>query len=81
MDRPRERGTPGQVEPPAPRPRRAWLRSGTLALAAFYAALALGVAAKGPMGLVPALIVVAWLLTEKGVPGLPARHGHDGGRD
>jgi 4-amino-4-deoxy-L-arabinose transferase-like glycosyltransferase len=43
---------------------------GPHALAAFYAAVALGVAAKGPMGLLPVLVVVAWLLTEEGVRGL-----------
>jgi 4-amino-4-deoxy-L-arabinose transferase-like glycosyltransferase len=43
---------------------------GRLALAGFYAALALGGAAKGPMGLLPALVVVVWLLTEEGVRGL-----------
>jgi 4-amino-4-deoxy-L-arabinose transferase-like glycosyltransferase len=40
------------------------------ALVAFYVAVALGVAAKGPMGLLPVLVVVAWLLTEDGVRGL-----------
>jgi 4-amino-4-deoxy-L-arabinose transferase-like glycosyltransferase len=43
---------------------------GTRALAAFYATLALGVAAKGPMGLLPLLVVVVWILTEHGVRGL-----------
>jgi 4-amino-4-deoxy-L-arabinose transferase-like glycosyltransferase len=43
---------------------------GTRALAAFYVALALGVAAKGPMGLLPVPVVVAWLLSQEGVRGL-----------
>jgi 4-amino-4-deoxy-L-arabinose transferase-like glycosyltransferase len=47
------------TEPPQPR-----------ALALFYTALALGVAAKGPMGLLPLLVVVVWLLSEKGAGGL-----------
>jgi 4-amino-4-deoxy-L-arabinose transferase-like glycosyltransferase len=37
---------------------------------AFYAALALGVAAKGPMGLLPLLVIVVWLLTGEGLRGL-----------
>ena len=45
-------------------------QSHTRALATFYAAVALGVAAKGPMGLLPVLVVVVWLLTEYGVRGL-----------
>jgi 4-amino-4-deoxy-L-arabinose transferase-like glycosyltransferase len=40
------------------------------ALVSFYVAVALGVAAKGPMGLLPVLVVVVWLLTEDGVRGL-----------
>ena len=40
------------------------------ALPAFYVALALGVAAGGPMGLLPLLVVVVWLQTGKGVLGL-----------
>ena len=43
---------------------------GTRALVAFYACVALGVFAKGPMGIVPLLIAVAWLLTEDGWRGL-----------
>jgi 4-amino-4-deoxy-L-arabinose transferase-like glycosyltransferase len=43
---------------------------GRRALVAFYAAVALGVAAKGPMGLLPLLVVVVWVLTEHGVRGL-----------
>jgi 4-amino-4-deoxy-L-arabinose transferase-like glycosyltransferase len=43
---------------------------GTRALAAFYAAVALGIAAKGPMGLLPVVVAVVWLLTEEGVRGL-----------
>jgi 4-amino-4-deoxy-L-arabinose transferase-like glycosyltransferase len=43
---------------------------GTWALVAFYAFLALGGFAKGPMGLLPLLVVVAWLLTEEGWRGL-----------
>ena len=39
-------------------------------LAAFYAAIAVGVTAKGPMGLLPLLVVVVWLLTGQGVRGL-----------
>jgi 4-amino-4-deoxy-L-arabinose transferase-like glycosyltransferase len=39
-------------------------------LMVFYVALALGVAAKGPMGFLPLLVVVLWLLTEEGVRGL-----------
>jgi 4-amino-4-deoxy-L-arabinose transferase-like glycosyltransferase len=46
-------------DPPPPR-----------ALAAFYAASAVGVAASGPMGLLPLLVVVVWLLTGQGVRGL-----------
>jgi len=51
---------------------------GRRALAAFYAAVALGIAAKGPMGLLPAVVVVVWLLTEEGVRGL-RRLGSRGG--
>jgi 4-amino-4-deoxy-L-arabinose transferase-like glycosyltransferase len=40
------------------------------ALVAFYLAVALGVFAKGPMGLLPLLVVIVWLLTEHGVRGL-----------
>jgi 4-amino-4-deoxy-L-arabinose transferase-like glycosyltransferase len=43
---------------------------GTHALIAFYAATALGIAAKGPMGLLAPLVAVIWLLTEEGVGGL-----------
>jgi 4-amino-4-deoxy-L-arabinose transferase-like glycosyltransferase len=43
---------------------------GTRLLVAFYAALGLGFAAKGPMGLLPALVAAIWLLTEEGVRGL-----------
>jgi 4-amino-4-deoxy-L-arabinose transferase-like glycosyltransferase len=43
---------------------------GTRALAVFYTAVALGVAAKGPLGLLPLLVVVVWVLTEHGVRGL-----------
>jgi 4-amino-4-deoxy-L-arabinose transferase-like glycosyltransferase len=43
---------------------------GTRALAGFWAAVALGVAAKGPMGLLPVLVVIVWLLTEEGPRGL-----------
>ena len=39
-------------------------------LAAFYAALALGVSAKGPMGLLPLAVVLTWILTEDGWRGL-----------
>ncbi|HEX2441370.1 MAG TPA: glycosyltransferase family 39 protein [Methylomirabilota bacterium] len=39
-------------------------------LTVFYVTLALGVAAKGPMGILPLLIVGLWLLTEEGVRGL-----------
>jgi 4-amino-4-deoxy-L-arabinose transferase-like glycosyltransferase len=42
----------------------------TYALVTFYVLLALGVAAKGPMGLLVLLVVIAWLLTEDGVRGL-----------
>ncbi len=42
----------------------------TRALVAFYAAVAVGVAAKGPMGLLPVLVVVVWLLTGEGMRGL-----------
>jgi len=41
----------------------------TRALAAFYAAVAVGVAAKGPLGLLPVLVVVVWLLTGNGCAG------------
>lgn len=40
------------------------------ALVAFYVLVALSVAAKGPMGLLALLVVIAWLLTEDGVRGL-----------
>jgi len=43
---------------------------GTRALVAFYACVALGVFAKGPMGIVPLLIAVVWLLTDEGWRGL-----------
>ena len=43
---------------------------GTRALVAFYACVALGVFAKGPMGILPLLIAVVWLLTEEGWRGL-----------
>lgn len=43
---------------------------GTGALTAFYVAVALGVFAKGPMGLVPLLIAAGWLVTEEGWRGL-----------
>jgi 4-amino-4-deoxy-L-arabinose transferase-like glycosyltransferase len=43
---------------------------GSRALVAFYAAVALGVAARGLMGLLPVLVVVVWVLTEHGVRGL-----------
>jgi 4-amino-4-deoxy-L-arabinose transferase-like glycosyltransferase len=46
-------------DPPPPRAR-----------VVFYVALALGVAAKGPMGLLPVLVVVVWLLTGEGGRGL-----------
>jgi len=39
-------------------------------LTVFYVALALGVAAKGPMGVLPLLVVGLWLLTEEGMRGL-----------
>jgi 4-amino-4-deoxy-L-arabinose transferase-like glycosyltransferase len=70
VSRPLERVAPDRIEPPVACSRRAWLRSGTIALAGFYAAVALGVAAKGPMGLLPVLVVVVWLLTGEGVRGL-----------
>ena len=43
---------------------------GTRALVVFYAWIALAVFAKGPMGIFPLLIAVAWLLTEEGWRGL-----------
>jgi 4-amino-4-deoxy-L-arabinose transferase-like glycosyltransferase len=43
---------------------------GGRALVAFYACVALGVFAKGPMGIIPLLIAVVWLLTEEGWRGL-----------
>ena len=43
---------------------------GTRALVAFYAFVALGVFAKGPMGILPLVIAVVWLLTEEGWRGL-----------
>jgi 4-amino-4-deoxy-L-arabinose transferase-like glycosyltransferase len=43
---------------------------GTRALIAFYACVALGVFAKGPMGILPLLVAVVWLLTEEGWRGL-----------
>jgi 4-amino-4-deoxy-L-arabinose transferase-like glycosyltransferase len=51
---------------------------GTRALIAFYACVALGVFAKGPMGIIPLLIAVAWLLTGEGWRGL-RRLGSRGG--
>jgi 4-amino-4-deoxy-L-arabinose transferase-like glycosyltransferase len=65
-----ERQARDRLQPPLARSRWTWLRSADAALAAFYAAVALGVAAKGPMGLLPVPVVVAWLLTEDGVRGL-----------
>jgi 4-amino-4-deoxy-L-arabinose transferase-like glycosyltransferase len=62
---PSARDRPG---PPAAGSRQP--RSGTLPLVGFYTAIALGIAAKGPMGLLPVLVVVVWLVTEKGLPGL-----------
>jgi len=44
--------------------------SGTRALVGFYAAVALGVFAKGPMGLLPLLVAIVWLLTGEGARGL-----------
>jgi 4-amino-4-deoxy-L-arabinose transferase-like glycosyltransferase len=43
---------------------------GRVMLAAFYAALALGFAAKGPAGLLPLAVVLTWILTEDGWRGL-----------
>ena len=43
---------------------------GPRALVAFYACVALGIFAKGPMGALPLLVAVAWLLTEEGWRGL-----------
>jgi 4-amino-4-deoxy-L-arabinose transferase-like glycosyltransferase len=43
---------------------------GRAMLAAFYAALALGVSAKGPVGLLPLAVVLIWILTEDGWRGL-----------
>jgi len=43
---------------------------GRAMLAAFYAALALGVFAKGPAGLLPLAVVLVWILTEDGWHGL-----------
>ena len=43
---------------------------GTRALVLFYACVALGVFAKGPMGIIPLLIAVVWLVTEEGWRGL-----------
>ena len=40
------------------------------AMAGFYAALALGVFAKGPVGLLPLLVAAAWLWSEAGPRGL-----------
>lgn len=40
------------------------------ALTAFYAAVALGLAAKGPMGLLPIPIAVVWLIAEDGLAGV-----------
>jgi 4-amino-4-deoxy-L-arabinose transferase-like glycosyltransferase len=42
----------------------------TYALVTFYVLVALGVAAKGPMGLLVLLVVITWLLTEEGMRGL-----------
>ncbi|HET7343632.1 MAG TPA: glycosyltransferase family 39 protein [Methylomirabilota bacterium] len=43
---------------------------GARALVAFYVLVALGVFAKGPMGLLPLLVAIVWLLTTHGVRGL-----------
>ena len=43
---------------------------GTLALVGFHAALAFGVFAKGPVGLLPILVAAVWLWTQHGVRGL-----------
>src|SRR5437899_583230 len=43
---------------------------GPLTMVAFYGWGALGVFAKGPMGIIPLLIAVVWLLTEEGWRGL-----------
>ena len=43
---------------------------GPLTMVAFYGWVALGVFAKGPMGIIPLLIAVVWLLTEEGWRGL-----------
>jgi 4-amino-4-deoxy-L-arabinose transferase-like glycosyltransferase len=43
---------------------------GTTMLALFYTALAFGVFAKGPMGLLPLAVVLVWVLTEDGWRGL-----------
>jgi 4-amino-4-deoxy-L-arabinose transferase len=40
------------------------------ALVGFYAALALAVFAKGPVGLLPLVVAAIWLVTEHGAPGL-----------
>ena len=43
---------------------------GTRALVAFYAFVALGVFAKGPMGALPLVVAIGWLLSEEGWRGL-----------
>ncbi len=46
---------------------------GRRALVAFYAALALGVFAKGPVGLLPLLVAMVWLWSEHGAREVPRR--------
>src|SRR5262249_57142843 len=41
-----------------------------IALVGFYAALAFAIFAKGPVGLLPLLVVVVWLVLEYGMRGL-----------
>jgi 4-amino-4-deoxy-L-arabinose transferase-like glycosyltransferase len=65
-----ERGERERREPPEARAGRRWPGSRSAALLLFYVALALGVAAKGPMGLLPLLVVILWLLTGEGWRGL-----------
>jgi 4-amino-4-deoxy-L-arabinose transferase-like glycosyltransferase len=65
-----ERGERERREPAEARAGRGWPGSRSAALVLFYVALALGIAAKGPMGLLPLLVISLWLLTGEGLRGL-----------
>jgi 4-amino-4-deoxy-L-arabinose transferase-like glycosyltransferase len=61
-----ERGERERRDPPRAQGRPRWRHSASAALVLFYTALALGIAAKGPMGLLPLLVIGLWLLTGEG---------------